>query len=75
MDTREGQLNIAVHGAEMFGLGIDSPELDDRNYRLVFLPYSTERRLSDFKSSTSELDGLAEQPPFKSSTVQTFNVL
>jgi len=48
MDTREGQLNIAVHGAESFGIALEPTELDDRNYKLVFLPYRTERRLSEF---------------------------
>ncbi len=37
-----------VHGAEMFGLALDTAELDDRNYKLQFLPYKTERRLSEF---------------------------
>jgi hypothetical protein len=47
-ETRDGQLNIMVHGAEVFGLDLDKPELDDRNFKLTFLPYKTERRLSEF---------------------------
>ena len=48
METREGQINIMLHGAEKFGLNLKSPEIDDRNYKLHFLPYRTERRFSEF---------------------------
>ena len=47
-EIRDGQMNIMVHGAETFGLALDVAELDDRNYKLQFLPYKTERRLSEF---------------------------
>lgn len=48
MQSREGQFSVAVHGAESFGLQLDSAELDDRNYRLQFIPYRTEQRLAEF---------------------------
>lgn len=48
MDARESQLNIMVHGADSFDIGLEPSELDDRNYKLVFLPYRTKRRLSEF---------------------------
>ena len=47
-ETRDGQISIMVHGAEMLGLALDTAELDDRNYKLQFLPYKTEHRLSEF---------------------------
>ena len=48
MEAREGRLNIVVHGADSFGLQMEPAELDDRNYRLTFEPFRTEKRLSDF---------------------------
>lgn len=47
-EIRDGQLNIMVHGAETFGLELETAELDDRNFKLNLLPYKTERRLSEF---------------------------
>lgn len=47
-ENRQGQINIMVYGAEKFGIGLDSPVLDDRNYKLHFEPYQTNRRLCDF---------------------------
>ncbi|MBU2228746.1 MAG: hypothetical protein KJ936_13970 [Proteobacteria bacterium] len=47
-ELREGQISIMVYGADKFGLSFDSSELDDRNYKLHFLPYDTERRFSEF---------------------------
>jgi len=32
----------------VFNLALDTDELDDRNYKLQFLPYKTDRRLSEF---------------------------
>jgi len=47
-EISDGQLNIMVHGAEAFGLELEMSELDDRNFNLIFLPYKTERRFSEF---------------------------
>lgn len=48
MGDRDGQLSIALYGADSFGLELDVPDLDDRNYKLHILPFRTERRLSEF---------------------------
>ena len=37
-----------VHGADTFGLELDSPEVNDRNYKLVFTSYKSERRFFEF---------------------------
>jgi len=37
-----------VHGADVFGLQMEPAELDDRNYKLTFAPFRTEKRLSEF---------------------------
>lgn len=37
-EIRNGQLSIMVHGAEIFGLALETAELDDRNFKLNFLP-------------------------------------
>lgn len=48
MQKREGQIRIALYGADLWGLTLDAPHLDDRNFVLEFLPYRTDRRLSEF---------------------------
>lgn len=48
MQSREGQLRIAVYGADSFGLELANAELDDRNFKLQFIPYQTGKRLSEF---------------------------
>ncbi|POQ98320.1 hypothetical protein AU468_13980 [Alkalispirochaeta sphaeroplastigenens] len=48
MQKRDGQISIALYGADSWELTLDAPRLDDRNFVLEFLPYRTDRRLSEF---------------------------
>lgn len=47
MQAREGQVTIMVHGADSMGIDMGTAELDDRNYKLSFEPFKTQRRLCE----------------------------
>ncbi|KUG21785.1 hypothetical protein ASZ90_008442 [hydrocarbon metagenome] len=48
METKKDLITIMVHGADSIGIDMHTTNLDDRNYKLVFEPFNTERRLCEY---------------------------
>ena len=49
IDSKKRFYNILVYGIEQVGLTIPSEEIQTRNYKLTFEPFSTQRRFDEFE--------------------------